>query len=92
MAPVTWMTVFVLPALVTAANKTGPNTIPVHTVAKVVNSIYHQLHSKFVILLHESAKSEGRKYLDVPCNIVLTDSFITLSQTITCNASNEMEV
>lgn len=79
MAPVTWIIVLMLPSLVTADNKNESNTIPLNTFAQVVSSVYHQLHSKFIILLHESAKSEGRKYLDVRCSIVLTDSFVALA-------------
>jgi hypothetical protein len=74
MAPVTWITCFILPVLVTACNKNESITIPIHTAAQVVKSIYHQLHSKFVILLHESTKYDGRKYLDIRYSIIIVEA------------------
>jgi hypothetical protein len=53
--------VLTLPALF-LGSKTESNNITVQSVAQLVSEIYHKIHSKFVILLHESTKNEGRKY------------------------------
>jgi hypothetical protein len=62
MAVVTWIiAVLILPPLA-VGNENESNRIPLQSVAQVVIGIYRQLHSKFVILLHESTKNEGREY------------------------------
>jgi len=63
MAQVTWIiAVLTLPAL-TVGNKNESNKIPLQSIGQVIIGIYRQLHSKYVILLHESKKNEGREYL-----------------------------
>jgi hypothetical protein len=60
-AIVMWIAaVLTLPALA-VGNKNESNKIPVQSVAQVIIGIYRQLQSKFVILLHESTKNEGRE-------------------------------
>jgi hypothetical protein len=58
--------IIVLTAAAAAAAGVGnthdSSEIPVHSVAKVISAIYHQLHSRFVFLLHESKKNEEGKY------------------------------
>jgi hypothetical protein len=74
MAPVAWMIIFLtLPALAVGDNNES-FTIPMQSVAQVVKEIYQQLHSKFVILLYEFFRNEGRKYI-VSCS-VLVESFV----------------
>jgi hypothetical protein len=51
----------ILPHLA-VGNKNESNKIALQSVAQVVIGIYRQLHSKYVILLHESSKNEGREY------------------------------
>jgi hypothetical protein len=62
MALVIWIiAVLILPPLA-VGNKNESNNIPLQSVAQVVIGIYRQLHSKLVILIHESTKNEGREY------------------------------
>jgi hypothetical protein len=62
MALVTWIiAVLTLPALV-VGNTNESNKIPLQSIGQVIIGIYRHLHSKFVILLHESAKNDGREY------------------------------
>jgi hypothetical protein len=62
MGQVTWIiVVLTLPALA-VGNKTESNNIPLQTIGQVIIGIYRQLHSKYVILLHEPTKNEGREY------------------------------
>jgi hypothetical protein len=61
MAQVTWIiALLTLPALA-VGNKNESNKIPLQSVGQVIIGIHRQLHSKFVILLHESTKNEGRE-------------------------------
>jgi hypothetical protein len=62
MGPVTWIIVLTLPTVVVGSNNESI-TIPIHSVGQVVRELYHQLHSMFVIILHEFMKNEGRKYI-----------------------------
>jgi hypothetical protein len=62
MAQLTWIiTLLTLPALA-LGNKNESNKIHLQSVSQVITGIYRNLHSKFVILLHESTKNEGGKY------------------------------
>jgi len=62
MSQVMWIiAVLTLPALV-VGNKNESNKIPLQSVGLVITGIYRHLRSKFVILLHESMKNEGREY------------------------------
>jgi hypothetical protein len=62
MVQATWIiAVLTLPALA-VGNKNESNEIPLQSVGQVITELYRHLHSKFVILLHESAQNEGREY------------------------------
>jgi hypothetical protein len=62
LALATWtLAVLTLPALA-VGNKNESNKIPTQSVAQVVIGTYRQLHSKFVILLHDSTENEEREY------------------------------
>ena len=62
MAQLTWfIALLTLPALA-VGNKNESNKIHLQSVSQIITGICRNLHSKFVILLHESTKNEGREY------------------------------
>jgi hypothetical protein len=62
MAQLTWIIALLTLPVLAVGNENESNKIHLQTVSQVITDIYRNLHSKFVILLHESTENEGREY------------------------------
>jgi len=86
MAQVTWIIAVLTLAALAVGDKTESKKIPIQSMGQVIIGIYRQLHSKYVILLHESTKNEGREY-----RTHLSSLWLLLCRTRSCAVSQNIQ-